>query len=124
MISYQTNLNFDASAHRQNWACLQIKKYCQNFFCVTLTETFVCSMIRSWVIQVYTIHTSSQLLSVCSISAHIQLILKKYHHLVNLFITEWVGILYPFILAQIPPFLPSLKGLKVEGKTLTPSLRP
>ena len=55
-------------------------------FCVTLTETFVCSMIRSWVIQVYTIHTSSQLLSVCSISAHIQLIFKKYHH----FSSNWL----------------------------------
>ena len=42
------------------------------FFCVTSTESLVCWVIMSWVIQVDTIHTSSQLLSVWSISAHIQ----------------------------------------------------
>ena len=52
----------------------------QKIFIVTLTKTFVCWMIMSWVIQVYTIHKSSQLLSVCSISGHIQLLFKKYHH--------------------------------------------
>ena len=41
-------------------------------FIVTLTETLVCWVIRSWVIQVYTIHKSSQLLSVWSISARNQ----------------------------------------------------
>ena len=42
------------------------------FFSVTLTESLVSWVIMSWVIQVDTIHTSSQLLSVWSISAHIQ----------------------------------------------------
>ena len=41
-------------------------------FNVALTESLVCWVIMSWVIQVDTIHTSSQLLSVWSISAHIQ----------------------------------------------------
>ena len=58
----------------------------QKIFIVTLTKTFVCWVIMSWVIQVYTIHKSSQLLSVCSISAHIQLIFKKYHH----FSSNWL----------------------------------
>ena len=50
----------------------------QKKFIVTLTETLVCWVIRSWVIQVYTIHKSSQLLSVWSISAHIQYIFNAY----------------------------------------------
>ena len=58
----------------------------QKKFIVTLTETLVCWVIRSWVIQVYTILKSSQLLSVCSFSAHIQLIFKKYHH----FSSNWL----------------------------------
>ena len=42
------------------------------FFCVTSTESLVCWVIMSWVIQVYNIQKSSQLLSVWSISANIQ----------------------------------------------------
>ena len=45
-------------------------------FSVTLTESLVCWVIMSWVIQVDTIHTSSQLLSVWSISAHIQCVFE------------------------------------------------
>ena len=41
-------------------------------FCVTSTESLVCWVIMSWVIQVYNIQKSSQLLSIWSISAHIQ----------------------------------------------------
>ena len=42
------------------------------FFCVTSTESLLCWVILSWVIQVYNIQKSSQLLSVWSISANIQ----------------------------------------------------
>ena len=45
-------------------------------FSVTLTESLVCWVIMSWVIQVDTIHTSSQLLSVWSIPAHIQFVFE------------------------------------------------
>ena len=66
-----TSAKFDFFTNHQNN---------QKIFIVTLTKTFVCWVIMSWVIQVYTIHKSSQLLSVCSISGHIQLLFKKYHH--------------------------------------------
>ena len=42
------------------------------FFCITSTESLECWVIMSWVIQVYNIQKSSQLLSVWSISANIQ----------------------------------------------------
>ena len=70
-MSYQKNLNLDKEENRQMWL---VYKSTENhkIFIVTLTKTLVCWVIRSWVIQVYTIHKSSQLLSVWSISAHIQ----------------------------------------------------
>ena len=77
MMSYQKNLNLDAGARRQN---VVVYKSTENhkIFNVILTETLVCWVIRSWVIQVYIIHKSSQLLSVWSISAHIQYIFNAY----------------------------------------------
>ena len=85
MISYQPWLNFHAGGKRQ---ILLIYKSTENhkIFIVTLTKTLVCWVIRSWVIQVYTIHKSSQLLSVWSISAYIQYIFKKYHY----FSSNWL----------------------------------
>ena len=82
---YQKNLNLDVGANRQTWL---VYKSTENhkIFIVTLTETLVCWVIRSWVIQVYTIHKSSQLLSVWSISAYIQYIFKKY----NYFSSNWL----------------------------------
>ena len=84
-MSYQKNLNLDVGENRQTWL---VYKSTENhkIFIVTLTKTLVCWVIRSWVIQVYTIHKSSQLLSVWSISAYIQYIFKKYHY----FSSNWL----------------------------------
>ena len=86
MMSYQKNLNLDAGARRQNVVVYKSTKN-HKIFNVILTETLVCWVIRSWVIQVYIIHKSSQLLSVAlslvnfsSYSIHIQCIFKKYHY--------------------------------------------
>ena len=93
-MSYQKNLNLDVGANRQTWL---VYKSTENhkIFIVTLTETLVCWVIRSWVIQVYTIHKSSQLLSVWSISAYIQYIFKKYHHFSSNWLHSKFSLIYP-----------------------------
>ena len=73
----------------------------QQNFSVTLTETLVCWVIRSWVIQVYPIHKSSQLLSVWSISAHIQCVF--WSNLINTIIfhqIDFVAIFSLYILIE------------------------
>ena len=70
------------------------------FFCVTSTESLVCWVIMSWVIQVYNIQKSSQLLSVWSISANIQCVF--WTNLTNtiIFLSNWLcskfSLIYPY----------------------------
>ena len=79
-IFFPMTKNDILSTKSQFWRCASLEKVglftnqqiLSKKFCVTLTESFACWVIMSWLIQVNTIHTSSQLLSVWSISAHIQ----------------------------------------------------
>ena len=68
----------------------------QQIFSVTLTETLVCWMIRSWVIQVYTIHKRSQSLSVWSIQLLFNVFLKNF----IIFSSNWLlskfSLIYPY----------------------------
>ena len=74
MISYEPKSKIHAAAHWHNWTCLQINQSTKKNLRNT-DQNFRMLGDRSKVIRVFTIHKSSQLLSVRSISAHIQCLL-------------------------------------------------
>ena len=71
MISYEQSSKIHAAENQQNLTFYKSPKKSKNLYCKT-DQKFSVLGDRYKVIQVYTIHKSSQFLSVWSISAHIQ----------------------------------------------------
>ena len=71
MISYEQSSKIHAAENQQNLTFYKSPKKSKNLYCKT-DQKFSVLGDRYKVIQVYTIHKSSQFLSVWSLSAHIQ----------------------------------------------------